>query len=193
MKQKVALYILSMSLFFVIIGLLCMDIPICLDGKGEFIGFRQLWINTRVGLLIIAVAVLVECVVYYYLKNCWNHSPKELSVEVVTIEELNYDTLTFIASFMIPLVSFQMNQLGHWVVLALLVVVIGAIFCNSKGYYTNPTLAILGFRLYSLTVKTQQVDKKQNTKRLVVISQQKLEKGCKFRYAKLADEIGYVI
>ena len=170
-----------------------MDIPICLNGNGVFIGFHQLWINTRVGLAIIAATVLVECGVYYYLKNSWNHSPAELSVEVVTVEELNYDTLTFIASFMIPLVSFQMNQLGHWVVLALLVVVVGVIFCNSKGYYTNPTLAILGFRLYSLTVKTQQVDKKQNERQLVVISRQKLAKGRKFRYAQVTDEIGYVL
>lgn len=193
MKQKVALYILSMSLFFVIVGLLCMDIPICLDDKGVFIGFHQLWLNTRIGLAIIATTILVEGVVFCYLKNLWSHSPKELSVEVTNVEELNYDTLAFIASFMIPLVSFQMEQLEQWVVLVILVVVIGVIFCNSKGYYTNPTLAILGFRLYCLSVRTQQVGNQSKERQLVVISRQKLMVGCKFRYVKVTDAVGYVL
>lgn len=191
MKQKVALYILSMTLFFVIVGLLCMDLPICLDG--EFIGLNQLWKNTRIGLVIIAATAVLEWAVYRYLKNLCDHTSKELTVKVVTSVEQNYDTLAFIASFMIPLVSFQLHQLSHWIVLVLLVVVIGGIFCNSKGYYTNPTLALFGFHLYDLTIKTQQVGKEDNQQSLIVVSRKRLEEGSEFRYVKITEEVGYVV
>lgn len=191
MKQKIALYILSMTLFFVIVGILCMDLPICLDG--EFIGFEQLWVNTRVGFAIIVTTIVIEIVVYRYLKNLWNHTSKELTVEVVKVNEQNYDTLTFIASFMIPLVSFQLHQLSHWIVLTVLVIVVGIIFCNSKGYYTNPTLALIGFHLYNISIKTQQLDKEEQMHAIVMISRERLETGSKFRYVKITDEVGFVI
>ena len=180
-----------MSLFFVIVGLLCMDLPICFDG--EFIGIAQLWKNTRVGIIIIVATVILEGAVYGYLKNMCDHTSHELTVEVVKLDEQNYDTLAFIASFMIPLVSFQLHQLSHWIVLVLLVVVVGVIFCNSKGYYTNPTLAILGFHLYDLTIKTQQVGKEGSQQSLIVVSRQRLKEGSKFRYVKITEEVGYVI
>ena len=191
MKQKIALYILSMTFFFIIVGLLCMDLPICYNG--EFIGFDQLWKNIRVGIVIISTTIVIEIVVYRYLKNLWNHTSKELTVEVVKVEEQNYDTLTFIASFMIPLVSFQLHQLSHWIVLAVLVIVVGVIFCNSKGYYTNPTLALLGFHLYNLSIMTQQVGKGEQKRSIVMISRERLETGSRFRYVKITDEVGYVI
>ena len=191
MKQKIALYILSMLLFFVIVGFLCMDLPICFEG--EFIGWSQLWKNTRAGLLIIILSLLMEFVVYRYLKNLWNHTSKELSVKVVKVEEHNFDTLAFIASFMVPLVSFQLHQVGHWIVMLLLVVVVGIIFCNSKGYYTNPTLALLGFHLYKLTIESQQVEKTDKIHEIVVISREPLDASSKFRYVKITDDVGYVI
>ena len=191
MIQKIALFILSMSLFFVIVGLLCMDLPICLDG--EFLGWSQLWMNTRVGLLIIMLTILIEVAVYWYLKYLWDHTAQELSVNVVKVEEHNYDSLAFIASFMIPLVSFQLHQMSHWIVMMLLVVVVGIIVCNSKGYYTNPTLVLFGFHLYKLTIETQQVEKKDKFHEKIMISREPLDASSKFRYVKITDDVGFVL
>lgn len=192
MRQKVALYILSMTMFFIMVGLLCMNIPICFDEDAEFIGFESLWNNIRFGLLIIVLTLIVEYLTYRFLKNMWENTAEELSVKVVEVSEENYDTLTFIASFVIPLVSFQFHQLSHWVALMLLIVAIGYIFCHSKGYYTNPTLVLMKFHLYKLTVETQQVEG-DNRKHLVMISRKDIEKGTKFRYVKISKEVGYVM
>ena len=189
--QKLALYTLSMTLFFIIIGVLCMDIPIYFGKYTEFIGWSELFVRVRMGMCIILGTFIVEVLAYCYLKKVWKDTSRELSVKIKNIEEVNYDTLTFIASFMVPLVSFQFDKLQHWLVLVLLVVAIGYIFCHSKGYYMNPTLILLKFHLYKVVYVSQ--GKKEVEKTIILISKQKLSGTETLRFAKITSEVGYVM
>lgn len=188
--HKLALYTLSMMMFFIIIGFFCMDIPF--DIGGEFIGFSQLWDGCIFGVLIIIITLIIEGLVYFYLKKSWERNSPELSVEIVEIENQNYNTLTFIASYFIPLVSFNYLKLNHWIVLLFLLIIIGIIFCKSDGYYNNPTLALFGFRLYKTKTKTQKMEN-NNKEELTIISHKKLSKGDKIQYVMLPDGVGVVL
>jgi len=189
--HKVALYTLSMMMFFIIIGFFCMDIPF--EIGGEFIGFSQLWDGCKFGVLIIIITLIIEGLVYLFLIISWKSNHPELSVEIVEIENQNYNTLTFIASYFIPLVSFNYLKLNHWIVLLFLLIIIGFIFCKSDGYYNNPTLALFGFRLYKTTIKTQKIEKNNSEESLIVISHKKLSKGDKTQYVMLPDGVGVVL
>lgn len=188
--QRFAFYILSMSLVFIAIGFFCMDIPICTEENSQFIGWSELWKNTRLGILIIIATVIVELLVYLYLKKSWKRNVAELSGRITKINNINFDTLTLIASFCIPLVSFNYQQVNHWIVLALLLIVIGVIFCRSDGFYNNPTLALLGFRLYRADFKTQELNS-DNNKSLIFIIRDKIEISDRIRYVLLSDKVGY--
>ena len=189
--HKVALYTLSMMMFFIIIGFFCMDIPF--EIGGEFIGFSQLWDGCKFGVLIIIITLIIEGLVYLFLIISWKSNHPELSVEIVEIENQNYNTLTFIASYFIPLVSFNYLKLNHWIVLLFLLIIIGFIFCKSDGYYNNQTLALFGFRLYKTTIKTQKIEKNNSEESLIVISHKKLSKGDKTQYVMLPDGVGVVL
>lgn len=189
--QRFAFYILSMSMVFIAIGFFCMDIPICTEENSQFIGWSELWKNTRLGIFIIVATVIVEFLFYLYLRKSWKKNVAELSVKVTNIDNKNFDTLTLIASFCVPLVSFNYQQVNHWIVLALLLIVIGVIFCRSDGFYNNPTLALLGFRLYQADFETQGLDPNDNNKSLIFISQDKIEISDKIRYVLLSDKVGY--
>ncbi len=186
--QKVAFYILSMAFLFVIVGFLCMDIPF--EIGGEFIGWTQLWNNSRFGVYIVIISLIIELGVYKYLKSSWNKNSAELSVMVVKKEDLNYNILNFIASYFVPLVSFNYVKLNHWIVLLLLLVIIGFIFCKSNGFYNNPTLALLGFRLYNAEIVTQKVEEVEKKESLIVICQGELSVNDKFQYVMLSDGVG---
>ena len=188
--QRVALYILSMAFLFVIVGFLCMDIPF--EIGGEFIGIPQLWDNCKLGVCIIIISLLLEFAVYSFLKESWRKNSPELSVTVLYKENLNYNILNFIASYFVPLVSFNYIKLNHWIVLFFLLVIIGIIFCKSNGFYNNPTLALLGFRLYKTQIETQKVEKKGKNESLTVICHRKLYDGDNIQYVMLSDGVGIV-
>lgn len=188
--QKVALYILSMAFLFVIVGFLCMDIPF--EIGGDFIGMPQLWDICQFGIYIIIVSILIECVVYSFLKKSWNKNTPELSVKIIHKEDLNYNILNFVASYFVPLVSFNYVKLNHWIVLSILLGIIGIIFCKSNGFYNNPTLALLGFRLYQTQVETQKIEKKEKKESLIVICNKNMSEGDNIQYVMLSDGVGVV-
>lgn len=179
-----------MAFLFVIVGFLCMDIPF--EIGGEFIGWTQLWNNSEFGIYIVVTSLIIEFVVYKFLKKSWKKNSPELSVMVLYKENLNYNILNFIASYFVPLVSFNYIKLNHWIVLFFLLVIIGIIFCKSNGFYNNPTLALLGFRLYKTEIETQKVDKKEKDESLIVICQRKLSVNDQFQYIMLSDGVGVV-
>lgn len=166
-----------------------MDIPVCFGEDAVFIGWQQLWDNTKVGNIIILISIFIEYLLYCYLKIRWKHQSQELSVQIVEIKERNYEMVMFIASFFVPLVSFQLHQASNWIVLVILFVSIGIIFCKSTGFYNNPTLALLGFHFYDVIVKTQKEgnDKKESW---VILSKESLNIDDRIKYVKLSNGIG---
>lgn len=178
-------------MFFIIIGFLCMDIPF--EIGGDFIGFSQLWDGCKFGVLIIMVTLIIEGFVYYFLKKSWKKNSPELSVKIIEIENMNYSLLTFVASYFIPLVSFNYLKFNHWIVLFLVLIIIGILFCNSKGFYNNPTLAMLGFHLYQTKVETQKITKSDKNESLIILSHNKLSQGSRVNYVMLSDGVGVVL
>lgn len=170
--QKVFLYILSLSLLFVVIGILCMEYSIYL------------------GLTICVSSVAIEYLIYKYLQKNWERTAQGLSVKIVEIENVNYDTSTFLGSYIIPLVSFNYLHTSSWLVLFIFIIVIGRIYCNSDEFYKNPTLILCGFQLYKTKIETQ----KQNgeLKELVIVSKVKLFPDDIIAYVKISNNVGYV-
>ena len=188
---KVLLFLLSMAPFFIILGLMTMDIPITLDKDAEFIGWRQLWINTRLGWGIIGISIIFElCILGLFMLVCNKEAGEETEL-IDTIEDKNFELLAFVTSIFLPLISFKYDQLSHWMVILLIVVLIGYIFCHFDGFYTNPTLALFHYRLYSVTLSNQRQGSSQASRPLVVITRNKLKKGDRIRCVKLTDIVSY--
>ena len=60
--------------------------------------------------------------------------------------------MSFFASYCFPLISFSIcDSWRHVGTLGILFVLIGIIYVTANFYYYNPTLLILGFRVYRIT------------------------------------------
>lgn len=188
---KALLFLLSMAPFFIILGLMAMDIPISLDKDAEFIGWRQFWINTRLGWIIIGFSIVIELTVFELFKWACRQKAGEASEEIEEIEDKNFELISFVTSIFLPLISFQYNQLSHWVVTLIIVVLIGYIFCHFDGFYSNPTLAIFRYKLYNVTLGNQRQGGSKSSRKLVVITRDGLNKGDIIRCVKLTNMVSY--
>ena len=186
------LFILSMAPFFIILGLMSMDIPVSLNRDTAFIGWQQLWKNTWFGCLIIILSIFVEFVILLlFLKVCKQESPEETEI-IKEVDDKDFELVSFVTSIFLPLISFQYDQLSHWLVTFLIVALIGYIFCNSDGFYTNPTLRLFHYRLYQVTLDNQRRGDHQSSRSIIVLSREYLKPGNKVRCLRLTDKVSCI-
>lgn len=65
----------------------------------------------------------------------------------------NYEYLTFLTTYIIPLICIDLKNIRYIIVLGILLILIGAIFVKIDLYYGNPTLALMGYRLYRAEIE----------------------------------------
>ena len=167
---KVELYIASLWLLFFLVILLTAEIPTCFGAGCEFIGWAasvELNIVPLFSALMLALgAVFVARFEYTVGRDT------DLPVEVVGCSDLNYEHLTFLTTYIVPLVSFNLASSRYMLTLAVLLVVIGVIYVRTDKFYTNPTLALLGFRLYKIDLGGPSC-----TRGVVIITRDSVEVG----------------
>lgn len=189
---RILLFFLSMAPFFVILGLMSMNIPICFEKDAEFICWDEFWNNTWLGWIIIAVSVVFELVIYMFFQSVCKRESGDSAEIVIGIKDRNFELVSFVTSIFLPLISFKYDQLSHWIVTLLIVCLIGYIYCKSNGYYTNPTLALFGYRLYDVSLDNMKEDDAHHIKRNVtILVQSRLHEGDHVRCNDLSNEVSY--
>lgn len=105
-----------------------------------------------------------------------------MSFKVIEIENVEYEHLTFLATYIIPLVCFQLENLRYVVVLIILLVVIGCIHIRTDMFYANPTLALLKFRIYKVKGLFRVGEIREN---MILITREELQTKDQIKYIKL--------
>lgn len=76
-----------------------------------------------------------------------------IQVKVVERQEKEGDVMGYIASYIVPLVTFPLNGWQQILTLLVFILVLGVIYTNSSMIRINPMLSFLGYRLYEITVE----------------------------------------
>ena len=187
LHKKFCFYLLSMVLFFVIVAILGTHIPLCFEDGAKFIGVCACLSNKGIVIPFVCIVAITYATCFaIYLRHRIKGS-KLGPITINKIENVNSDILAFVGTYFIPLVSFSLAE--HWqhlVVLLLLFVVIGIIYIRADIYYTNPTLLLLGYRVYKIegTLNGETVKK-------VIISSANLQEKDKIRYIPIDDNTYY--
>lgn len=166
---KIQMYIISLWLLFVML------IPITFNGNAvnaDSLGRKLILLCVDNILPIVCLLMaLLGMVLYKQLKYRWSGT-RDLSVKIETAESENYEYLTFLTTYIIPLVCINLDETRYVIVLFVLLFVIGIIFIKSDFYLGNPTLALMNYKLYRI----QFVVNGERRERLV-ISKEKIVKG----------------
>lgn len=181
-RLKIEFYILSLRILFVLAFVLTVDIPISFAPEAKFIGVWSL--IKRNGVAIISLLmVLVSWIISIKLKHRFKgaHNPP---VEIVSVKNENYEYLTFLTTYIIPLICINLDETRYIIVLVVLLTIIGKIFIKMDLYLGNPTLALLGYHLYRIEAKGF-----SESDGILVISQDELMPGVSIKWIKIADSI----
>lgn len=178
---KLSLYLISLWILFFMLIVLKLDIStipfkLKLADIGEF-----LYRNSVSGICV--VFILLGGVGYWWFKDSLNNA-KQLPVEIRECESINYENLSFLATYIIPLVCFPMETEREVFVMFSVIVIIGCIFVKTDLYYTNPSLILLGFNVYRVSTNSD-----KEFRQGIAIIKGKLKKGDSIKYLTLSDNV----
>ena len=144
--RKANLYVLSLALLFFFLIVLTGKLP---DGQLSLNEYAT-WIAIGKAnpISIISLTLLLYCFYAYKKFDFDLNGALDIPFEIKKIEGINYEHLTFLATYVVPLISFNFESGRHMIVLVLLLIVMGAIYIKTDLFYANPSLALLGFHIY---------------------------------------------
>lgn len=185
-RRKAGLYVISLWLLFLLVIIITAKIPVCWGEGCEFIGL------SKIDSGIIVPIVCAVCLLWgIYEFNRFNFDIKgstNIPFKLVKVESINYEHLTFLATYIIPLVTFDFESNRYLIVLALLLVFMGVIYIKTDLFYANPSLALLGFHIYRGDGEFKNRETRQN---IIIITRCRLKGSERVSYIKLDERIYY--
>ena len=107
--------------------------------------------------------------------------------KIKKIEGIDYEHLTFLTTYIVPLVCFNFVDIRYQLVLVILLIVIGVIYIRTDLFYANPTLALLNYKIYRVDGEFKEGIRLD----VVLISRTTLELNQRVDYIKLDNRIYY--
>ena len=184
--RKLGFLFLSLWLLFILIFIITIDIPIYFSNEAEYIGTGNLLKNN-----IIPIICLVFLLFGHLSFVDFKHQIKgstQLSFRITKIEKIDYEHLTFLTTYIIPLVCFNFENLRYKICFFIVFIAIAQIYIKTDLFYANPTLAILNFKIYKVTGNFRQIGIRENK---IIISRDILSENDNVKYIKLDDRIYY--
>ena len=117
--------------------------------------FYQLVIsNWQVVFFIFLIAL--SLLSYAIFKNDSKYGNK-MATKFTGVTSSNFDHLTFLSTYIIPLITFNLNEPRSFLVVVILLLMIGMIYVKSNLYYLNPTLLLFGYKIYKASHDQEEV------------------------------------
>ncbi len=187
--DKVGLYVLSLVLLFIFIIILTINIPYCFGRDCQLVGIDDIFqlIEENIASIVASVGIIVGLIFYCRFE----HELKGGSQDVMKVEHCqseSYEHLTFLATYIIPFLGFSFDEPRKLLAYSLLLVVIGFIFVRTDKYYANPTLALLGYKLFKATIVCRGI----TYKNVILIGKESVIDDDMVNYKFLSDSVCFV-
>lgn len=91
----------------------------------------------------------------------------------------NHEHLAFLTTYIMPLVFTDVDKKRTAINLAVMIIAIGVIYVKTNRFYSNPSLAVLGYRIYKAKIKGQP------GKTFVLVCHGRLMNDSKIQFIKL--------
>lgn len=186
MKRKVGLYFLSLWLMFALATIITIKIPMYFNNDWMYVGTIYL-LKLNIIPIICFISLIIGMCSYYDFWYRFQGTP-ELPFTITEIDNIDYEHLTFLTTYIVPLVCFNFENFRYQIVLVILLIIIGIIYIRTDLFYANPTLAILKFRIYKISGDFANGETRSN---IILITRENLIMEDKVNYIKLDDRIYY--
>lgn len=183
---KTVLYILSLWLLFLSLLIMSYD-KVLIKNVWDYIfteNFTFPISSLRVRNIVFIVSlvfIFIGAIILIILANSFG-SGWSVACTVSDISNENHEHLEFLTTYIMPLVFTDVDSKRTVLNLGLMIFVIGAIYVKTNRFYSNPSLAILGFRIYKANVHDRGV------KKCTIICRGVLKSTDSIKYIKIDDE-----
>ncbi|CAH7191024.1 conserved membrane hypothetical protein [Vibrio chagasii] len=195
-KEKAKLYFLSLTILFPIILIMSLKMP-----EDDFLGCpasgcdkmtvldvigSNVWLMYKANWL--PILMLICFFFSMFIKRQFDYlldGSACKSIRVRSAKSEDYEHLTFLATYIIPFFGFSFDDPRKLLAYLILLVVIGMIFIKTDKYYANPTLALLGYRLYRVDLS----DSQGLYESVIVISQDQIQANQSIRYKLISENV----
>lgn len=186
---KLQLYVLSLFILFALLFINNVHSPIrCYCIGCDFIGWGN-WFSENIIPTFCVLGMIAGILIFRNFKHRVVKGAKKNAQPIQKIENLNFETLSFLITYVIPLVCFDLDfhlyENRNGLMLVLVMGLMGWIYVKANMFYTNPTLAVVGFRIYKVDLPGEEG--------MIVITRGKLAKGDSIRYRLIDENIYYAV
>ena len=183
---KTALYILSLWLLFLSLLIMSYDKVLIHNVWDYFFteNFTFPASSLRVRNIVFILSlffIIIGTIILSLLANSFG-SGWSVACTVSDISNENHEHLEFLTTYIMPLVFTDVDSKRTVLNLGLMIFVIGAIYVKTNRFYSNPSLAILGFRIYKANIHDRGV------KKCTVICRSVLKNTDNIKYIKIDEE-----
>lgn len=185
-RRKIDFYILSLGLLFVFFVIITVKFPIIPSDIKDYAAWKSILEDNVIS--VISMVLLSYCGFAYWKFSFDLKGATDIPFEIKKIESISYEHLTFLATYVVPLISFDFGSGRQMIVLGLLLVVMGVIYIKTDLFYANPSLALFGFHIYQVNGNFKMGDREG----IILICRERLKEGQKVSYIKLDEKIYYV-
>jgi hypothetical protein len=133
--------------------------------------------------MLVCLFFLLLGLVYYFRLTYILKGSTKLPKKITKIEDQNYEHLTFLTTYIIPFLRVKLEG-RDLIITILLIIIIGAIFIKTNLFYKNPTLALLGYKLYKVDT--------EKSSNLIFVSKEVLNLGDSVHYIYLHNNVYFV-
>lgn len=177
--RKFELYIVSLWLLFLLIIVITIDPEIYTGDSQVFIGWGAMFRKNLAS--VISSLFLLYGIFCYAAFNYRISGSMSIPLGISSVKNIEYEHLTFLMTYIVPLACLDLAAPRYIAVLAVLLVTIGFLYVKTDKFYANPSLALLGFRLYSANVTKRTGESVE----AVIITKDRLSDGTQIRTIEL--------
>ncbi|HDL8439161.1 TPA: hypothetical protein PXR36_004413 [Yersinia enterocolitica] len=179
---KYLLYILSLWLLFLSLFIMSYDKNLFLNAFKDWHSLSIFELKPKNFVFILSfIFMLLGVFIYYYL--CFSFmSGWSINCTVNSVSNQSHEHLEFLTTYVMPLVFTDVNSKRTMLNLVIMIIVIGLIYVKTNRFYSNPSLALLGFKIYKGTIRDR------GDKEFVIVCHGELKNDSIIKYIKIDDE-----
>lgn len=179
---KVRFYIISLWLLFFFVAICTVEIPSLVES--QTIKQKIILVLGENILPIISIILCIVCIVLMLVTRYEWEGASNPAYKIKEIKNENYEYLTFLTTCIIPLICIDFEDFRNVIVFIVLLFIIGIIFVKMDLYYGNPTLAIMGYKLYRVEIENVNAPNG-----IILITKDNLHKGKSIKWIKIDEYV----
>ncbi|MCW8345983.1 hypothetical protein MD535_08175 [Vibrio sp. ZSDZ65] len=195
-KFKIKLYILSLALLFLIVFVMTVTLPdtkltTCNAAPCTTTDLVKQYLLSFLSVNVIPIIMLILMATCWYIKHDFDYMLEGGGQQVIRVQSVqneDFEHLTFLATYIIPFFGFTFDDPRRLLAYLILLVIIGIMFIKTNKYYANPTLAVLGFKLYKANLS----DRNGIYESVTLISRDRVSENDVVTYKLISENVFYI-